>query len=140
MKSLLAMLLVSGLLIVSSLATAQHSMDGSTAIREFSGHDFAGKSPSGKTQITLTLRDGKYQQEGMITFTGELKAEALAAGGVNDRDALKKAVFDPKTNILRIQAGWASGDLTWNGQAFTGPINYGPTHFAYTLQKQKPGR
>ena len=137
MNHFLAMALATGWLVAaSSLAAAQPKLDGPAAVETFSGQKFAGKSPSGKTLVTLTLQGGKAQQDGTVTFTGELRAEALTAGGVNDKDALKMAVFNPKTSRLRIQAGWADADLAWNGQAFTGSIRYGPTNFAYTLQKR----
>ncbi len=137
MDHFLGMALATGLLVAaSSFAVAQPKLDGSAVVETFSGHKFSGKSPSGKTLVTLTLEAGKAQQDGTVTFTGELRAEALTAGGVNDKDALKVAVFNPKTNRLRIQAGWADADLAWNGRAFTGPIRYGPTNFGYTLQKR----
>ncbi|MGE0574440.1 MAG: hypothetical protein AB7O82_07135 [Reyranella sp.] len=136
MKPFCMFLIVALLVVRLPAATAQMAMDGPTAVQTFSGQRFASKTPSGMTLVTLTLHTGKIQQDGSIGFTGELKAEAVLAGGINDKDALKAAVFYPRMNIMRIETRTARADLAWNGQALAGPIRYGPTNFFYTLRKQ----
>ena len=140
-RSMSSALAIAGVISVSLASAApciaKQQMTTRVALEQLSGARFVGMTSSGKTEVTLMLERGTAQSDGTVAFSGHINSVAVKPGGHTEPYFFKKAIFDPRTNLLTVPTSKGTAILSWDSQTFSGDIKVlFVTISTVTLQKQ----